>query len=399
MFKVIIAGSRSFNNYEMLKAKCSALLANRQEIVIVSGCAQGADRLGEQYAKEMGYPVERHPANWDKYGKSAGFRRNEEMAKCSEALIAFWDGQSRGTKHMIEYAKKNGLAVRVIKVDGPEEETVEIKYNDVKDMGFYFHDNLSRLANHMYTVEQLQKRKEAGKPTSLMQAIAELIAPDNAYKGTYKCYSQRAFDQGNAGDPYEYTGIQVTAQMPNGMNVTIDTHYGDIKVTYKNDLRYSMSMGQKLMSELDKIGEALWADWDDNPDSITKKLRDVEDEETWLESNEDYKYNEARVWSRPTDERNYSKLESKFERDVRGGIKYTNREEDPVAGRNFNYKLRIDYKEIIAEQKAARAEAAKKQMVYRITPVKYSKSKTWATMTEEEREAARAKYRAVAAMA
>jgi hypothetical protein len=194
-----------------------------------------------------------------------------------------------------------------------------------------------------------------------MQAVAEMIVPDEGLKGTYRCYSQRAFDQGNSGEPYEYTGVQISFKLQNGMYITVDTHYGNIQVTYK-DMKHSMSMGQKLMSELDKIGEALWADWDDNPDSITKKLRDVEDEETWLESSEDYKYNEARVWSRPTDDRNYSKLESEFERDVRGGIKYTKREEDPMAGRNFNYKARQDYKDIIAEQKRKFAESAKRQM-------------------------------------
>jgi len=361
MFKVIIAGSRSFNNYELLKAKCNTLLANQKDIVIVSGCAQGADKLGERYASEMGYGVERHPADWDKYGKSAGYKRNTEMAETAQALIAFWDGESKGTKHMIETAQKKGIAVRVIKFESEKKGESEVKYEDVKGMSFYMFETLSKLAQGMYTEEELKARREKGKATTLMQAVAEMIVPDEGMKGTYRCYSQRAFDQGNSGEPYEYTGVQISFKLKNGMYITVDTHYGNIQVSYK-DMKHSMGMGQKLMSELDKIGEALWADWDDNPDSITKKLRDVEDEETWLESNEDYKYTEARIWSRPTDEHNYSKLESEFERDVRGGIKYTNREEDPVAGRNFNYKARQDYKDIIAEQKRKFAESAKKQM-------------------------------------
>ena len=116
MFRVIIAGSRDFNNYQLLKEKCDFLLANiKEEIIIVSGTARGADKLGEQYAKEKGYKIDSHPANWDLHGKSAGYIRNEEMAKCSDALIAFWDSVSKGTKHMIDLANKHNLKVCVIK--------------------------------------------------------------------------------------------------------------------------------------------------------------------------------------------------------------------------------------------------------------------------------------------
>lgn len=75
--------------------------------------AQGADRLGERYGKERGYSIRYFPADWDGKGRSAGFIRNEEMAKNADALVAFWDGQSRGTKHMIETAKKHKLDIRV----------------------------------------------------------------------------------------------------------------------------------------------------------------------------------------------------------------------------------------------------------------------------------------------
>ncbi|GAA4879349.1 hypothetical protein GCM10023310_69380 [Paenibacillus vulneris] len=115
MFKVIVAGSRSFNDYELLKEKLDALLMNKTDIIIVSGAARGADKLGERYAHEKGYSVSSHPADWDQYGKSAGYIRNEEMAKESDALVAFWDGISRGTKHMIDLANKHGLMVRVVR--------------------------------------------------------------------------------------------------------------------------------------------------------------------------------------------------------------------------------------------------------------------------------------------
>ena len=83
------------------------------EIQIVCGMARGADRLGERYAKENGYKVIYLPADWDSDGKSAGFKRNIKMAEIADALVAFWDGKSTGTKHMIETAKSKGLDVRI----------------------------------------------------------------------------------------------------------------------------------------------------------------------------------------------------------------------------------------------------------------------------------------------
>lgn len=118
MIKVIIAGTRDFDNYELLKQKMDKILAgkvrNNEEIIIISGTARGADKLGERYAREKGYKVERYPANWDKYGKRAGYIRNEQMAKVADACVCFWNEQSKGTKHMIDLAKQYKLALRVI---------------------------------------------------------------------------------------------------------------------------------------------------------------------------------------------------------------------------------------------------------------------------------------------
>jgi hypothetical protein len=115
MFKVIIAGGRDFSNYDLLKVKLNKILSNiNVPIVIVSGKARGADSLGERYAREMGYEVAEFPANWDKYGKRAGYIRNEEMAIYSDACVCFWDSKSRGTKHMIDLAQKHDLKLRVI---------------------------------------------------------------------------------------------------------------------------------------------------------------------------------------------------------------------------------------------------------------------------------------------
>ncbi len=114
MVKIIVAGSRTFNDYDFLKEKMDELIKGREETEIVSGTAKGADILGEKYAKESGFQIKRFPADWDKYGKRAGYIRNEEMAKYANACICFWDGKSKGTQHMINLAKHHGLKTIVI---------------------------------------------------------------------------------------------------------------------------------------------------------------------------------------------------------------------------------------------------------------------------------------------
>lgn len=118
VFRLIVAGSRNFNNYELLKQKCDSLLSQKRlthSIVIVSGTARGADTLGEQYAHERGYAVERYPADWEHDGKAAGPIRNSQMAAHADALVAFWEGKSRGTRDMIEKAKERNLLVRIVR--------------------------------------------------------------------------------------------------------------------------------------------------------------------------------------------------------------------------------------------------------------------------------------------
>lgn len=116
MFRVIIAGGRDFQDYAYLKQTMDHLLVNiTDEITVVCGEARGADLLGKRYAKERGYVVHSYPADWNTYGKAAGFVRNKEMAKNADALVAFWDGKSSGTKHMIETARRYQLKVRIKK--------------------------------------------------------------------------------------------------------------------------------------------------------------------------------------------------------------------------------------------------------------------------------------------
>lgn len=115
-FRVIVAGGRDFSDYEYLRSSLDFLLQNiTGPIVIVSGTAKGADKLGEQYAAEKGYAVLRFPADWDRFGKAAGYMRNEQMAKNADVLVAFWDGTSKGTKNIIQLAKRYDLKIRVQK--------------------------------------------------------------------------------------------------------------------------------------------------------------------------------------------------------------------------------------------------------------------------------------------
>ena len=115
-FRVIIAGGRDFSDYVLMCRTMDTLLSNISkdtDIVIVCGMARGADTLGDRYAKDRNYKVNYFPADWNTYGRAAGYKRNEQMAQNADALVAFWDGKSRGTKHMIDLARKYRLRVRI----------------------------------------------------------------------------------------------------------------------------------------------------------------------------------------------------------------------------------------------------------------------------------------------
>jgi len=113
--RIIIAGSRTITDYDkvdqsMLDAIGSNFVGLDIE-VILCGCAKGVDSLGEQWAQRHGIQVEYYPAEWDKYGKSAGYRRNVRMAEHADALILVWDGKSKGSKHMLNIAKEQNLKI------------------------------------------------------------------------------------------------------------------------------------------------------------------------------------------------------------------------------------------------------------------------------------------------
>ena len=115
MLKIIVAGGRNFNDYPRIKRILDEILEVRSDVEIVCGMARGADLLGKKWADENNVQVSEFPANWDLHGKSAGYKRNAEMAKYADVLIAFWDNKSRGTEHMINLAVDGGLKSKVIK--------------------------------------------------------------------------------------------------------------------------------------------------------------------------------------------------------------------------------------------------------------------------------------------
>lgn len=112
--KVIIAGSRDYDDYDVLLEAINE--AQFDISTVVSGGARGVDALGERYASETNKALDIHKADWKAHGRGAGPVRNKKMAENADALIAIWDGQSPGTKNMIETATSKGLRVYVKRV-------------------------------------------------------------------------------------------------------------------------------------------------------------------------------------------------------------------------------------------------------------------------------------------
>lgn len=109
--RTIIAGSRDCVVPLYLHnaiAKCGWVPS-----VVLCGCARGVDQLGYEWAIDHDIPVELWKAEWDNYGKAAGMIRNKQMAENAQALIAIWDGYSKGTANMIDIAKRMKLKVYV----------------------------------------------------------------------------------------------------------------------------------------------------------------------------------------------------------------------------------------------------------------------------------------------
>lgn len=115
--RLCIAGSRTFDDYNQLVLEAKTFIVEEiktRNIIIVSGTARGADSLGEDFGKQFGMTIEEYPADWDQFGKSAGYIRNKEMAQVSDYALIFWDGKSKGTKHMIDLCNAFNVKIKII---------------------------------------------------------------------------------------------------------------------------------------------------------------------------------------------------------------------------------------------------------------------------------------------
>ena len=122
MFYLLICGSRNYHNYLEFKKITDFALKNQKDVVIVSGGANGADKLAEKYCFEKNIKIIVFNAEWNKYGKSAGFKRNAEMInfikeKEKNGVLAFWDMESKGTEHSIKLARKENIDVRIFDIE------------------------------------------------------------------------------------------------------------------------------------------------------------------------------------------------------------------------------------------------------------------------------------------
>ena len=118
-FKLIIAGGRDYNNYDEVKSQLHRLASNELDpyaVSVVSGTARGADAMGAAVARELGVQLYEFPADWNQYGKRAGFLRNEQMGQFADGLLAFQcrEQPTPGTAHMIKFMKSLGKPVRII---------------------------------------------------------------------------------------------------------------------------------------------------------------------------------------------------------------------------------------------------------------------------------------------
>ena len=133
--RLIIAGGRDFNDYSLLCDEVSQFIGKENDVTIISGLARGADTLGCKYASENSYNVEGFAAEWHIHGRSAGIRRNKYMAKHADHLIAFWDGKSRGTMHMIDFAHSLGLKVKVVPYKLSNKEKEKLVWDGIRKDG------------------------------------------------------------------------------------------------------------------------------------------------------------------------------------------------------------------------------------------------------------------------
>ena len=118
--KVAIVGSRTWTDASSIHRYIDRLIAEHADLTIVSGAAPGVDRIAAGYAVSMGLTVIEHHADWKRHGRTAGAIRNQAIVSDSDAVVAFWDGVSRGTKITLDIARRKGITAKVVSPSGEE---------------------------------------------------------------------------------------------------------------------------------------------------------------------------------------------------------------------------------------------------------------------------------------
>lgn len=118
IFVLLIAGTRTYEDYLEFSTICDRMLSRQDHIMIVSGGANGTDSMAKRYAKDHDIPIKEFQAEWDKYGKSAGYIRNKAMHEyishyMKRGVLLFWDGESHGTKHSIQLSAQYNNPIKI----------------------------------------------------------------------------------------------------------------------------------------------------------------------------------------------------------------------------------------------------------------------------------------------
>jgi hypothetical protein len=137
--KLLVCGSRTIRDTTYIKGPTQWAknqidaywyynLACYDELIMIEGAAKGIDTIAKEYAQENDWKIEEYPAEWDKYGKSAGYIRNELMVKAADEVLILWDGESKGTKHDIDLCEKYNKPYVVLIYNDKVKETYVEKY-------------------------------------------------------------------------------------------------------------------------------------------------------------------------------------------------------------------------------------------------------------------------------
>lgn len=137
--KLLVCGSRTIRDTTYIKGPTQWAknqidaywyynLACYDELIMIEGAAKGIDTIAKEYAQENDWKVEEYPAEWDKYGKSAGYIRNELMVKAADEVLILWDGESKGTKHDIDLCEKYNKPYKVLIYNDKVKESYVEKY-------------------------------------------------------------------------------------------------------------------------------------------------------------------------------------------------------------------------------------------------------------------------------